>query len=80
MLPQINKKATGKNLKRLMRKSKLNTFELQKILNLTSAATIYVWLRGDYLPNADSLVKLAYIFGCTVDEILVTDQGDNEYE
>lgn len=79
-LPSINKKATGHNLKRLMRKNRLTTFDLQRKLNLTSPATLYVWFRGEYLPNADSLVKLAYLFNCKVDDLLVTVKEVDEYE
>lgn len=75
-LPVINKQATGENIKRLMKKAKMGTFELQNHLNLTSASTIYLWCRGEYIPNAESLVKLAYLFGCTIDDILVTEVSE----
>lgn len=77
-LPTINKIETGKNIKQLMKKAKMGTFELQKYLELTSPSTIYLWLRGEYIPNAESLVKLACLFDCTVDEILITEVQGNE--
>ena len=77
-LPTINKIETGKNIKRLMKNAKMGTFELQKYLELTSPSSIYLWLRGEYVPNAESLVKLAYLFNCTVDEILIKEESDDE--
>lgn len=73
----VDRVETGINLKRLMRKSRVTTFELQVALNLTSPSTIYSWLSGKYLPNADNLVCLAQIFGCQVDDILVL-EGEND--
>lgn len=67
----IDKKRTGENIKRLMRKSNMSTFDVQKALNLTSPTTLYVWMRGEYTPNAENLVILAQIFNCSLDELIV---------
>ena len=76
-LKGLDKVATGKNIKRLMRKSGKDTFALMVGLHLTSASTIYSWTQGKFVPNAESLVKLAQLFDCTVDEILVLEEEND---
>ena len=73
----LDKVATGNNIKRLMRKAGKNTFDVMMGLHLTSASTIYSWTQGKFVPNADSLVKLAQILNCTVDEILVLEEEND---
>ncbi len=70
-LPVVDKEATGENIKRLMRKAKIDTYELANVFGVRSTTSIYAWTQGKILPSADSLVKMAHIFNCTVDEILV---------
>lgn len=78
-LPAVDKEATGENIKRLMRKVKIDTYELANVFGVRSTTSIYAWTQGKILPSADSLVKLAHIFNCTVDEILVvSEDGEDE--
>lgn len=72
-LPVVDKEATGENIKRLMRKEKIDVYGLSEILGTRSASSVYSWTQGRMLPNADNLVKLAHIFNCTVDDILITE-------
>lgn len=74
----IDKQATGSNIKRLMRKTNKTTLDLQVAFNLTSPSTIYLWMQGKYVPNAENLVILSQIFNCTIDEILVLENEENE--
>ena len=55
------------------KKKNIAIYELQRYLGVNTPTSIYLWIRGEYIPNAATLVKLAYIFGCTVDDILVTE-------
>ena len=73
---ELDKKKTGENIKRLMRKNGVSTFDLQVALNLTSASTIYLWTQGKYTPNADGFVKLAQVFNCSIDEILILEEEE----
>ena len=77
-LPTVDKKKTGENIKRYMRLNKVDTFELSNLLGLKSTTNVYYWLQGKNVPNADSLVKLAAIFDCTCDDILITEIVENE--
>ena len=42
-IKELDRKATGENIKRLMRKKGLTTLDLQIALKLNSPATIYSW-------------------------------------
>ena len=70
-LPNIDNKATGENISRLMRLNHMTMGDLQFAFRFQSANNLYKWRRGDGLPSADNLVKLAYLFNCKVDDILV---------
>lgn len=72
-LPTINKAKTGENIKRLMRLKRITISQLQIKLGMASATNIYAWCRGEYTPSPDNLVQLAYILGCKVDDILITE-------
>ena len=73
-LPIVDSKATGENIKRLMRLKKITISQLQVKLGMASATNIYAWCRGKYVPSTDRLLQLAYIFGCKVDDILVAEE------
>lgn len=78
VLPRVDKYKTGDNIKRLMRLKKIDAFELSQILGLRSTTSVYQWCQGKIVPNADSLVKLARIFNCTCDDILIVEEGNND--
>lgn len=70
----INREETGDNIRRLMRKNKVSTFDIMAYLHLTSPTSIYAWTQGRVMPSADNLVRLADIFKCTVDDIIIVDR------
>ena len=76
-LKKIDKVNTGENIRRLMRKARIDTFDLMMKLHLTSSSTIYSWTQGRVTPSAEALVKLSQIFDCSIDEILVL-EGEEE--
>lgn len=42
-----------------------------------SRQAVFGWERGEYMPEAAKLVKLAEFFGTSVDELLRKDGGNN---
>lgn len=70
----VNREETGDNIRRLMRKNKVSTYDLMVYMHLTSPTSIYAWTQGRIIPSADNLVKLADIFKCTVDDILIVNR------
>ena len=72
-LPEVNVSETSLNIERLMRQKHISNFDLMMKLRYSSPTNIYAWKRGKCVPSADNLVKLAYIFGCDIADILVID-------
>ncbi len=72
-LPEINILETSFNIRRLMRKNHLDNFDLMMKLHYSSPTNIYSWKNGTNVPNIDNLVKLAYIFDCKIEDILVVE-------
>lgn len=79
VVPVIDLRATGQNIKTLRKAAGLSVRDLQAILGFTNPQAIYKWQNGDSLPSIDNLVILAAVLGVTIDEILVVD-GDEAGE
>ena len=71
-IPVINTRATGANIKSIMRSKNISTSELQSKLGFNTPQSIFKWLRGDMMPSLDNLVILAHILNTTIDNIIVT--------
>lgn len=74
-LPTIDKTETGANIKRYMRMKRLSIPQLQEELGMLSPILIYTWCRGEHLPSTEYLLKMSTIFGCTIEDILVIQEG-----
>ena len=70
MLPLIDKKKTGINLRRIMDERYLSVKDIQKYLGLGSVQSVYHWLNGLSLPTVDNLYALSYLFKVSIDEML----------
>ena len=44
-----------------------------------SRQAVHGWERGEYKPSADMLVKLAAFYGCSIDELLTSEDNDVTY-
>ena len=69
----INNVATRLNIKKMMEERNLTPKDVQEALQLDSVQAVYKWLnpRVKAMPSLDSLVQLASLFGCTIEDILV---------
>lgn len=70
MLPIIDKKKTGINLRLMMDERGFTVKDIQHYLKLGSVQSIYHWLNGISLPTVDNLYALSYLFQVPVDDIL----------
>lgn len=70
MLPLINKKKTGINLRLMMDERGLAVKDIQHYLKLGSVQSVYHWLNGISLPTVDNLYALSYLFKVPVDDML----------
>ena len=71
MAPVIDMKRTGENILALRKRAGLSVTDLSEALGFTRPQAVYRWQQGRSLPTVDNLVILAYLFGVTIDEILV---------
>lgn len=74
MVPQINLKATGKNIDRMRTAAGFTVKDVQSVFGFATPQAVYKWCRGNSLPSVDNLVILADLLGCTVDSILVVEK------
>lgn len=63
---------TGMNIKRLKEEHDLTVEVIRDALGFTTPQAIYKWMRGDGMPSVDSLIVLADLFGCRIDDIVAT--------
>lgn len=70
MLPIIDKKQTGINLRLIMDERGLTVKDIQQYLKLGSVQSVYHWLNGISLPTVDNLYALSYLFQVPVDDLL----------
>jgi transcriptional regulator with XRE-family HTH domain len=68
--PIINKEATGKRIKRLMRD---NNVGIEEVLEVTGVGdmTVNSWFRGETVPSLINLLKIARMCDCEIIDILV---------
>ena len=72
--PYIDAEATGRNIIRLRKENGMTVKDLQDQFGFDEPRAIYKWQHGDSLPNIDNLIALSALFGCTIDEIIVTNR------
>jgi len=75
--PAINSKATGQNIKNLMRARGLVVKDVQEYLKLVSPQSIYHWFEGRSVPSVDNVYALSRLLNVSMDAIIC---GDWEYK
>lgn len=70
MLPIINKRETGINLRRIMDQRGMTAKDIQKYLGLGSVQSIYHWLNGMSMPTIDNLYALSHLFQLSIDDLV----------
>ena len=70
MLPMINKKETGINLRKIMDQRGVTVKDIQKYLGLGSVQSIYHWLNGMSMPTIDNLYALSQLFQLPIDDLV----------
>ena len=58
-----------KELKNIRKKNNLTTIDLARKMDVVPS-TITNWELGTRIPNAENIIKLSEILGCTADELL----------
>lgn len=70
MLPLINKRETGVNLRRLMDMRGVTVKDVQKYLELGCVQSVYRWLDGVSMPTIDNLYALSELLQVPIDTIV----------
>lgn len=70
MIPVIDKKKTGIQLRRIMDERELSVKDVQQYLRLGSVQSVYHWLNGLSMPTIDNLYALSELFQMPVDDML----------
>lgn len=80
----IDLMATGKQLKTLRQKNSLTQEELSELFELggysASRVIISLWENGRKLPRLQHVVFLAELYGCSLDELVVSQRRSREAE
>ena len=67
MLLNIDKKETGKQIRRIMKETGYTCKDIQNYLSLSCVQTVYRWLDGTNLPTLDILYALSKLMGKPLD-------------
>ena len=70
-IPTVNIKATGENIVKLRKDAGLSVRDIQNACGFGTPQAVYKWQQGLTLPTVDNLLVLSYLFGVTIDEIIV---------
>jgi len=70
MIPTIDVKGTGDNIRNRMQQKGITPKEVQNMIGLSSVQGVYKWLHGHNLPTVDNLVILSDMLGCKIDDLL----------
>ena len=72
-MPVINMEQTGKQIAELRKNANLTVNDIKEALALTTVNAVYKWQLGQTLPTLDNLVALAALFGCTINDIVISE-------
>ena len=72
-MPVINMEQTGKQIAELRKNANLTVNDIKEALALTTVNAVYKSQRRQTLPTLDNLVALAALFGCTINDIVITE-------
>ena len=76
----INTTETSIRIKECRLRAGYSVREIQNIFNFSSPEAIYAWEKGKYIPSIDNMIIIASVYGVTIDEIIVRDVIEVEYE
>lgn len=68
---------SGTQIKLYRKKNKLTQVQLGAELRVAQS-TVAMWETGESMPRANMLLKLARVFGCSIDELLVSNEALNQ--
>ena len=76
----INTTETAIRIKECRLRAGYSVREIQNFLKLSSPEAVYAYEKGKYLPSIDNLIILADVFDVKVDDLIVWDLIDYDYD
>ncbi len=78
----IDTEATSKNIKDIMKARNITPKEVQTVLELESVQSVYKWLnpKSKSIPSLDNLIRLAKILNCSIEDIIIIKEANDENE
>lgn len=76
----INTTETSVRIKECRLRAGYSVREIQNFLNFSSPEAVYAYEKGKYLPSIDNLIILADVFDVKVDDLIVWDLIDYDYD
>lgn len=70
-MPIIDMKATGMNIKAMIKNKGFKIADVQARCGFNTPQAIFKWFRGDAVPTIDNMIIIADMFGVTIDQIIV---------
>lgn len=70
-MPVIDVKATGANIKAIMKMKGFKIADVQERCGFNTPQAIFKWMRGDAVPTIDNMIIIADMFGVTIDQIVI---------
>lgn len=67
---------TGKNIEKMIRKSRYDVSYIQSYLQLSCPQPIYRWFKGQILPTVDHLYMLSKLLKVHMEDLLVQKQDE----
>ena len=77
MIPIIDKRKTGINIKKMMQEKHITPNDIVEYLHLSCVQTVYRWFEGTNLPSVDNLYALSLLLRVSIDDLVVGTRGDN---
>ena len=74
--PVICAKKTGDRIKQIIQMRRITIKDMQKMLGLKTAQSVYHWLEGRSIPSVDNLYALSELLRVPMDSIL---RGNRRY-
>lgn len=65
-------------LNELMNENGINPKKLYQDLELSGIAKVYVWKKGDNIPNYNHIIKLADYFNCSIEYLLGRTENNSQ--
>ncbi len=78
----IDTEATSKNIKDILKARNITPKEVQTVLELESVQSVYKWLnpKSKSIPSLDNLIRLAKILNCSIEDIIIIKEANDENE